>query len=115
MADESPLPSFTDSDVLARLRDAAARGLTHTRQAGNDLFKYGWDIQSVNELLKECSEDELHCHELSDHYPEHNDYVVILKIDLEGERHPFYVKVALHLPNLESGELLSFHEWGLRR
>ena len=115
MSGVPPVPSFSDAEVIARLRRAAQRGLSHSRNGDTDLLKYGFNIEGANELIAECSEKELNKHELSDRYPEYNDYIVVLKIDLEGERHPFYVKVALRLPDLESGELLSFHEWGLQR
>jgi hypothetical protein len=115
MTGKPPPPSFTDEYVLSCLRAAAGRGLTHTRQGQADLLAYDWDMEDINELIKACSEDELNRHELSDSYPKFNDYIVVLKVDLEGERRPFYVKVALALPDLSSGELLSFHEWGLIR
>ncbi len=115
MTDDAPIPTFTDAEVLDRLRAAAQRGLEVDRKGDNDLTKYGYDIDGVSELLVQCSDEELWKHELSEHYPEKNDYAVVLKIELEEELHPFYVKVALHLPTLESGELVSFHWWGMTR
>lgn len=115
MAGEPPKPTFTDAQVLDALRAAARRGLTQTRQADGDLFVWKYDMEGVNELLAECPDEELQDHELSDSYPAFNDYIVILKVNLEDERVPFYVKVALTLPNLEPGELMSFHPWGMQR
>jgi hypothetical protein len=115
MAGEPPVPTFTDAQVLAALRDAARRALTQTRQAESDLYDWGYDMEGVNELLAECPSEELFEHELSDNYPTFNDYVVKLKVNLEDERVPFYVKVALSLPNLYHGELMSFHPWGMQR
>lgn len=115
MAGEPDLPTFTDAQVLAALREAARRGLTQTRQAAADVYKWEYDIQGVNELISDCFDSELHEHDLSDNYPDFNDYIVILKVDLESERQPFYVKVALSLPALEHGELMSFHPWGMTR
>jgi hypothetical protein len=115
MAGEPNLPTFTDAQVLAALREAAGRGLTQTRQGEGDVFDWGYDMDGVNELIANCFDSELHEHCLSDNYPDFNDYIVILKVDLEGERQPFYVKVALSLPALEYGELMSFHPWGMTR
>lgn len=115
MAGEPHVPTFTDVQVLAALRDAARRGLTQTRQGEADVFDWGYDMDGVNELIAGCEDAELHEHCLSDNYPEFNDYIVILKVDLENERQLFYVKVALSLPALEHGELMSFHPWGMKR
>ena len=117
MAEGSPPPTFTDAQILDALRRAAGRGLTHTRQGEADVFEWGYDIQGVNELVAGCTAKELSDggHELSDKYPDFNDYIAWLKVDLEGERKPFYVKVALSLPDLGSGELMSFHPWGYQR
>ena len=52
---------------------------------------------------------------MSENYPEHYDYIVVFEIDLEDEPIPFYVKVALHLPDLTDGELMSFHPRGHTR
>jgi hypothetical protein len=110
-----PCPAFSDAVVLERLRAAALRGLTQSRQGADDLLDAGYDIKAVNELVSKCPDHSLNKHELSYRYPEYNDYMVVLKLDIEGESRPFYVKVALHLPALQSGELVSFHEWGKRR
>lgn len=115
MAGEPPVPTFTDAQVLAALREAARRGLTQTRQGEADVFDWGYDMDGVNELIADCLDSELHEHCLSDNYPDFNDYIVILKVDLEGEQQRFYVKVALSLPALEHGELMSFHPWGMKR
>lgn len=72
-------------------------------------------MQGVNELVAECPNEELWDHEVSDNYPDYNDYIAILKVELEDERVPFYVKVALALPDLSCGELMSFHPWGMQR
>lgn len=115
MAGKPSEPSFTDAQVLAALREAAKRGLDQTRQGGGDVFDWGYDMQGVNELIADCEDSELHESCLSDNYPEHNDWIAILKVPLEGEAKPFYVKVALRLPRLKSGELMSFHPWGMQR
>jgi hypothetical protein len=115
MSGKPPVPCFTDDEVIHSLRQAARRGLTHTRQGEADLLKYGCDIQDVCELVADCTVGELNKHELSQNYPDYNDYIAVLKIDLEGEKDPFYVKVALSLPDLKCGELMSFHPWGLQR
>ena len=115
MAGEQAVPEFEDAQVLGALRAAARHGLTQTRQGEGDVLRWGWDMEAVNDLLVECEDSELHEHGLSDHYPEYNDYIVILKVELEDEPHPFYVKVALALPNLTPGELMSFHPWGMQR
>jgi hypothetical protein len=116
MADPPPsIPSFSNAQVLAALKSAAAIGLTQTRNGETDLMKFGYDILGVAELLCDCTESEIDKHEISDRYPEYQDYIVVLDIDLEGEQVPFYVKVALSLPDLEAGELMSFHPRGYTR
>lgn len=108
-------PIFTVDELLAALKAAAKIGLTQTRNGESDLTKFDYDIGGVQALLCECVRSEIHQHSLSDRYPEFQDYVVILKLELEGERVPFYVKVALCLPKLMPGELMSFHPWGYNR
>jgi hypothetical protein len=110
MSGDSP-PTPSDDEVLEVLRAVAGRGLTQSRPANDDLIKYQYDIEGVEELLRECTLSEIHKHEPDHDYPNRNDYVVVLKIALDEEPQPFYVKVALHLPDMTNGRLLSFHYW----
>lgn len=112
--------SFTDEYAVAALKAAARRGLTETRQGHGDLFKWGWDLKSVEDQIMYSPDDvlldELDGHQVSENYPAFFEYVVVLKWDLEEHRQPFYVKVALGLPDLKTGgELMSFHPWGQGR
>lgn len=122
MSQEPAKPSFTRAEVLTALRSAVSRRLEHTRNADSDLLKFGYDLEGVEELIAACTDDELHDHEVSHYYPRFYDYIAELKIDLEDEYVPFYVKVALHMKDTESGctlsgsgELMSFHPWGMQR
>lgn len=110
MTDDSP-PNPSDDEVIAALRIAAAAGLGQSRPAENDLQKYDYDLQGVCELIAECTVDEIHKHELDDGYPERNYYIVVLNVELDDEPQPFYVKVALDLPEMKTGRLLSFKYW----
>src|SRR5947209_6898091 len=97
--DAQAKPSFDRTEVLRALQSAATRGLTQTRNAESDLFKFDYDLLGVEELIGACTDSELTDHEVSHHYPEFNDYIAELKIDLVGERTPFYAKVALRMRN----------------
>src|SRR4051812_1006014 len=106
-----PAPIATDK-VLDALRNAAAEGLSVSRRCQTDLNKYEYDIDDVCDLLADCTEAEIHKHEYDELYPEREDYMVIVRLELEAEPFPFYVKVALHLPEMVSGRLVSFKFWG---
>lgn len=112
---EGSHPRLTREEVIARTRAAAGRGLDVTKKAENELIGYGYDLEEVEDILIVCTDPQLHEHHVSENYPEFNDYIAIFKIRLEGERHPFYIKIAIYLPDMENAELISFHEWGLYR
>ncbi len=106
-------PSFSDEYVIERLQQAALKGLTATRKAQKEIFGR-FDLKDINDLCANCLLEELDKHEPSEN-PGFFEYIVVLKMELEDEPRPFYVKVALKLPDLNGGELISFHEWGLQR
>lgn len=99
--------------MVTLVRSAASRGLAVTRKAQGELDRYGIDIGVVCDLLASTRLDELRAHGPSDRFPEFAEYVCVLRIELEDEPVPFYVKVALPLPAMTSGTLLAFHTWGL--
>ena len=104
-------PRINTPDVLNALRNAAAEGLSVSRRCQSYLDKYLYEIDDVCDLLAECTEDEIHKHEYDDQYPERQDYIVVVRLELDDEPFPFYVKVALHLPDMASGRLVSFKFW----
>lgn len=103
-------PHLSDEQVLQIIRRVVCKPdfYAHSRCQGH-LRALGYDLQTVAELIAECSADELDKHALDDQYPSRKCYIVVLDIHVTGESRPFYVKVALLLPELESGYLLSFH------
>lgn len=106
-----PPPSPSADEVVTALRAAAATGLSVHERAQGNLIALGYDIQDVCELLVECELAELVKHEPDHDHPRRNDYIAVLRIEVEGEPLPFYVKVALHLPEMSKGMLLSFKLW----
>jgi hypothetical protein len=104
MTAETP-PS--DGDVLAALRlVATTRALRVHPRVRPYFVALGYDVQSVCELLAECEPSELIANEPDD--GGRNDRIAIVEIAVEGEPLPFYVKIALHLPEMSTGLLLSF-------
>ena len=107
-----PPPSFSDDEVVKALRAAGAKGLmVHPRAQSvlNALQQY--DISDVSEWVAECVASELHKHELDYDYPARQDYIAVLNIHLPGEPLAFYVKIALQLPHLAPGKLISLRLW----
>lgn len=103
-----PPPTPSDTELLVALRHAAGtrRIGVERGEAKNYLDALGYDIQAVCELLADCEDDDLIGNEPDDRG--RNDRIAKLVIHVEGERLPFYIKVALHLPDMASGLLLSF-------
>ena len=71
----------------------------------------GYDAEGVCELLTDCNIGELAKHEPDYEYPRRQAYIAVMRIELDGEPLPLYVKVALRLPEMTTGTLLSFHLW----
>lgn len=107
VAGQSP-PSFTDDEVVRALRAVGTKGLRAHPRVQSYLVTLGYDIVDVSELVAECEVGELIDHGLDDKYPERQDYIAVLEIHATGEPLPFYVKIALPLPDLATGMLLSF-------
>lgn len=102
---------FTDAQALNCLRGAARRGLRTTLKADDEMYERRYTIVQVNEIIATCADGDFWDQQPSK-LPTKNDLMVMLKKKLEGERVPFYIKVALALPDLSTGTLISFHEFG---
>lgn len=103
----SPRP--TDAQVIAALKRAAAPGcLVVARRCQGYLLVAGEDQETVSELIADCRVEELvkHC---TDNNPARQDYIAVLRMHNGTE--DCYVKVALRLPDLHPGRLISFKPW----
>lgn len=106
----------TKAQVVAALKLAAAPGCLSvgSRRCQQDLLRLGVDVETVAEWIREdCETEALYAHEPDQqpgrNAPEPDDHMAMLRID-DGEDY-FYAKVALRLPELSPGRLISFHEW----
>ena len=107
----APTPSApTDAEIIEALRAAAAKGLNVHPRVQPDLIRLHYDIEDVSEYVSDCDISELEKHEPDD--KGRSDYIAVLKIEVEDEPFPFYVKVALDWPDMKRGKLLSFKYWG---
>lgn len=103
-------PSTSNISMMDRLREtAAARGICVHGRAQYELDDAGFDADGVCELLRECQNSELHKNE-PDKDPNRPFRILELRIPLDDG--DYYVKVALKLPRLSTGILLSFRPWG---
>lgn len=102
-----PPPSFTDDEVVKALRAVGAKGLEVHPRAQASLDALGYDVNDVSGWVAECDVSELVKHELDYEYPKRPDYIAVLSIHIEGEPLPFYVKIALRLPEMIKGRLIS--------
>ncbi len=117
MSDDQDLAAamaISDEALLDFLKAAVVKEFNRTRKASNELLDYGLDMQEARRLILEY-EGVVHDRFPSDKYPEFHEYLVVLKLPVEGYNKPFYVKAALPLPEMDSAELISFHEWGLHK
>lgn len=107
----APTPtSPSDEEVVAALRVVGAgKRLTADPRVQPYFVALRYDLEDVVDWIADCELDELHHHEPDD--KGRNDYIAFLKIYAEDEPLPFYVKIALHLPEMTSGKLLSFKPW----
>ena len=106
--DEEP-PDLTKDQVVQIVRRVVCRSDFYAKGRCQEYFRaLDYDLETVIELLAECTTAELVKHELDDEYPTRPYYIAEFDIDVEGDSGPLYVKVALRLPELESGYLLSF-------
>lgn len=102
------LPS--DEQVIAALRNVGStKRLTVAERVQPYFVALGYDLEDVADWISDCELDELYHHEPDD--KGRNDHVAVLKIYAEDELLPFYVKIALQLPEMSSGRLLSFKPW----
>jgi hypothetical protein len=96
--------------VVAALRIVgASKRLTVAPRVQPYFVTLGYDVEDVLDWISDCELDELDDHEPDD--GGRNDYIAFLKIFAEDEPLPLYVKIALHLPEMTSGKLLSFKPW----
>jgi hypothetical protein len=102
--------SPSDEQVVAALRIVGAtKRLTVAQRVQPYFVTLGYDLEDVADWISDCEQDELHRHEPDD--KGRSDHVAVLKIYAEEELLPFYVKIALQLPEMTSGKLLSFKPW----
>jgi hypothetical protein len=106
-------PRLTVKQVVQPVQRVASRSDFHAKRRCEAGFqRFGYDIDSVAAWLCECEERELNKHGLDDEFPDRPYYIASFKMRVHGDDNsPYYVKVAMLLPELESGYLLSFHEW----
>ena len=102
--------SPSDAEVITALRAAAARGLVVHPRVQPDIRQLDYDVADICELIAQCGTHEIVKHE-PDYDPDRNDYIVVLKIEIDESPYALYVKVALHLPHMARGKLLAFKEW----
>jgi hypothetical protein len=111
-------PTFDDDVVIAALTAAAQKGLESSRQGDDDLNDPRWRHYTLREVealivARDCWT--LHKHEVDRLFPKRYEYAVIVKMTLPIRRWiPWYVKVSLYLPDLQTGKLVSYHPWGGR-
>jgi hypothetical protein len=102
--------SPSDDQVVAALRIVGAdRSLTVAERVQPYFVTLHYDLEDVHDWIADCDLSDLAKHEPDDQG--RSDYIAVLKIYVEGEPLPFYVKIALHLPDMTSGKLISFHFW----
>lgn len=101
----------TDAEVLNALRRVGRSGSVSVGniRAQRDMGALNYSIEDVCDLLAECRDWELKKNEPHRDPDRPMDRIAVLEIQPEGEPVPFYVKVALELPGLENGDLISFH------
>lgn len=90
---------------------ATARALTVQRgEAQRDIKALKHDILTACDFVAGCTESQIFKNE-PDRDPRYSNWIAGFKMP-HGSGPPLYVKVALGLPNLDSGHFLSFHPWG---
>jgi hypothetical protein len=80
--------------------------LTVHPRCQDDIDDLDYDIDDILALLGACDLSELQKHGPDD--KGRPDWIAVLRIQPAGEPVPFYVKVALAMPELSRGRLLSF-------
>lgn len=70
-----------------------------------------YDNEGVMSIIAECDHSELDQSE-PDKDVTRNDWIAVLKVELEEEEMPIYLKVALKRPELRFGLVLAFKPWG---
>jgi hypothetical protein len=110
MSGAAPPPRPTNEEVVEIVRRVVCRSDFYARGRCQKYFRMlNYPLEAVIDLLAECTTDELVKHELDYDYPDRPYYIAEFDVHDDAEPLPFYIKVALLLPDMESGYLLSFH------
>lgn len=104
------MPNHSPLSLIAAIRRlAGAKAILIHPRCQSDIDDLGYDIEDVASVLANCVDHEIHKHEPDDGGRPW--YAVVLKVHLDGEPLPFYVKVVLKEPDLGRATLLSFKIW----
>lgn len=103
-------PAIRLGPMFEAVQGAARAGrLTLALRCEEPMRALGYDAASVMEILAEMVEqrDVVTCEPCDD--PKRHCHVMAFEVAFEDEPVPIYIKVALQLPNLLDGTVLSFH------
>jgi hypothetical protein len=105
----SEKPVIRRPEMFRAVQQAASAGrLTLTPKCDEDVRALEYDAEFAIDVVANVVElgDVILCEPDDSNRPYH---VMAFGVELEGEPVPLYVKVALRLPELDRGRLLSFH------
>lgn len=106
----SPFTPPSAAELVALIRRLAeGKALTIHPRCQDDADDLDYDLEDIAALLACLDPSELHKHEMDN--KGRSDYVAVLRIQPSGEPRPFYVKIAIRIPALKRGRILSFKTW----